>query len=91
MSEKEGKGWAEIHRVIEDITGVKLGGNMLPKRYSRLKANFVIFEETDVCCVSTSCVFAYNVIMLICTDSCPSSAEKRHRGQVRGRKVAEDR
>ena len=49
MRENEGKGWAEIRQVVEDLTGVKLHTTTVSKRYARLKANFVVFEETDVC------------------------------------------
>lgn len=62
MREKEGKGWAEIRQVIEDITGVKLGGTTLQNRYTRVKANFVVFEETDVCSCHTGSKWCYLLI-----------------------------
>lgn len=48
LKEKEGKSWAEIKNVLETATGVSFGGSTLPVRYSRMKANFVVFDKEDV-------------------------------------------
>lgn len=48
MREKDGQGWADIRKVIEEITGVKLGSSSLSNRYGRMKANFTVFEKEDV-------------------------------------------
>nr|XP_043139616.1 uncharacterized protein ACHE_60980S [Aspergillus chevalieri]BCR91094.1 hypothetical protein ACHE_60980S [Aspergillus chevalieri] len=47
MREKDGQGWSDIRKVIEEITGVKFGGSSLPSRYGRMKANFTVFEKED--------------------------------------------
>lgn len=48
MKETEGKGWAEIQKALEDITGSKLGASTVRMRYTRMKANLVVFEKEDV-------------------------------------------
>lgn len=50
MREKDGQGWSDIRKVIEEITGVKFGGSSLSSRYGRMKANFTVFEKEDVRC-----------------------------------------
>ncbi|ODM14571.1 hypothetical protein SI65_10057 [Aspergillus cristatus] len=47
MREKDGQGWSDIRKVIEEITGVKFGGSSLSNRYGRMKANFTVFEKED--------------------------------------------
>lgn len=47
MKEVDNKPWAEIKKVLEEITGTNMGTG-LPTRYSRMKANFVVFEAGDV-------------------------------------------
>lgn len=46
MKDEEGKPWAVITEVLEGIAGCKLAG--LSTRYSRIKANFVVFPKEDV-------------------------------------------
>lgn len=48
MKEVEGKPWADIRKALEDITGTKIGGSTLQIRYTRMKANFVVFNKDDV-------------------------------------------
>lgn len=48
MKETEGKSWNEIQKAIEEMTGGRLGGSTLRVRYTKLKANFVVFEKEDV-------------------------------------------
>lgn len=50
MKENEGKGWGEIQKAIEEVTGNKLVGSTLRVRYMKLKVNFVVFEKEDVSC-----------------------------------------
>lgn len=50
MREKDGQGWLDIRKVIEENTGVNFGGSSLSNRYGRMKANFTVFEKEDVCC-----------------------------------------
>ncbi|ODM14572.1 hypothetical protein SI65_10058 [Aspergillus cristatus] len=47
LKEVEGKTWAEIRKIMEDITGAKLGGSTVQVRYTRMKANFVVFDKED--------------------------------------------
>lgn len=51
MRETENKPWGEIRKVLEEMTGAKLGGSTLQNRYSRIKVNFVVFNKEDVCLV----------------------------------------
>lgn len=87
MKEVDNKPWAEIKKALEEITGTNVGTG-LHVRYSRMKANFVVFEKGDVrflphpgpngradCRIGAS----------------SHAVEERDRGQVRGGKVAEDR
>ncbi|ODM14569.1 hypothetical protein SI65_10055 [Aspergillus cristatus] len=46
MKEVDNKPWAEIKKALEEITGTELGAG-LHVRYSRMKANFVVFEKGD--------------------------------------------
>lgn len=48
LKEVEGKAWSEIKKVLEEVTGATLGGSTLQVRYTRMKANFVVFETDDV-------------------------------------------
>lgn len=48
MKETEGKGWGEIQKAIEEVTGSNFVGSTLRVRYMKLKANFVVFEREDV-------------------------------------------
>lgn len=48
MKEVEGKPWADIRKALEDITGTNLGRSTLQIRYTRMKANFVVFDKVDV-------------------------------------------
>lgn len=48
MKETEGKGWGEIQKAIEEVTGRNFVGSTLRVRYMKLKANFVVFEREDV-------------------------------------------
>jgi len=48
MKEVESKPWAYIRKALEDITGGKIGASTLQIRYTRMKANFVVFDEVDV-------------------------------------------
>lgn len=48
MKGTEVKGWAGIQEALEDIMGSKLVGGTLRKRYTRMKASFVVFEKEDV-------------------------------------------
>lgn len=47
MKEVEGKTWADIKKSLEEITGAKMGGG-IHVRYARKKANFVVFDKSDV-------------------------------------------
>ncbi|EYE98700.1 uncharacterized protein EURHEDRAFT_374756 [Aspergillus ruber CBS 135680] len=47
MKETEGKGWGEIQKAIEEVTGSNFVGSTLRVRYMKLKANFVVFERED--------------------------------------------
>lgn len=49
MKEVEGKPWTAIQDALEEMTGSKLVGASLRKRYSKMKANFVVFAKEDVC------------------------------------------
>lgn len=51
MKETENKTWAEIKDVLEGITGAKLVAGSIQVRYSRIKANLVVFEKEDVSCL----------------------------------------
>lgn len=48
MREVEGKGWSEIKKVVEEITGAMLGISTLQMQYSRMKNNLVVFAKEDV-------------------------------------------
>lgn len=48
MREKNGKTWGDIREAIEEITGAKFGSTTLKHRYTRMKANFVVFEKEHV-------------------------------------------
>ena len=49
MKEVDLKGWSEIQKVVEDVTGAKVGGtSTIRMRYTRMKSNFVVFEKDDV-------------------------------------------
>ena len=52
MREVDGKSWPEIRKKLEDITQAKIGASSLQIRYTRMKANFVVFEQDDVCILS---------------------------------------
>lgn len=47
MKEVEGKPWTAIQNALEEMTGSKIGAG-LSMRYSRMKANFVVFAKEDV-------------------------------------------
>ncbi|PGG97395.1 hypothetical protein GX51_07365 [Blastomyces parvus] len=47
MKDEEKRTWAEIRQAWENITGEKVGGSTLCIRYSRIKANFVVFTPED--------------------------------------------
>lgn len=48
MKEVEGKPWTAIQDALEEMTGSKLVGASLRKRYSMMKANFVVFAKENV-------------------------------------------
>lgn len=48
MREVENKPWGDIQKVLEEMTGVKLGGSTPKNRYARIKVNFVAFDQEDV-------------------------------------------
>ena len=52
MREVDGKSWPEIRKKLEDITEAKIGASSLQIRYTRMKANFVVFYQDDVCILS---------------------------------------
>lgn len=45
---EDGKTWAEIREAWEEMTGDKVGGSTLSGRYTRIKANLVVFHQEDV-------------------------------------------
>lgn len=49
MREVDGKSWVEIRKTLEDLMQAKIGASSLQIRYTRMKANFVVFEQDDVC------------------------------------------
>ena len=65
MREVDGKSWPEIRKKLEDITQAKIGASSLQIRYTRMKANFVVFEQDDVCILSFLflCFFVYSESM----------------------------
>ena len=54
MREVDGKSWAEIRKMLEDTMQAKIGASSLQIRYKRMKANFVVFDQDDVCIPSFS-------------------------------------
>ena len=42
------KPWAKIQKVLQEMTGAKLGGSTLQNHYARTKVNFVVFNKEDV-------------------------------------------
>ncbi|ODH46593.1 hypothetical protein GX48_07332 [Paracoccidioides brasiliensis] len=47
MKDEENKPWADIRQAWEEMTCEKVGNSSLSGRYSRIKANFVVFKKED--------------------------------------------
>lgn len=62
MRDSEGRGWTDICEVIEWITGVKIRTTSLRNRYNKMKSNFVVFEDKDVCSLSPPISYIMNYI-----------------------------
>jgi hypothetical protein len=48
MRDEEGRSWSEITNVWTRMTGIKVEGSTLRKRYTAMKANFVSISAEDV-------------------------------------------
>ena len=94
MREVDGKSWPEIRKKLEDITEAKIGASSLQIRYTRMKANFVVFYQDDVCILSFPFLSPYVIYKgrwLRWTDSRSFRGEEKHRGKDGGGKMAESR
>lgn len=93
MREIDGKSWVEIRKTLEDIMQARIGASSLQIRYTRMKANFVVFDQDDVCILFFPflCFLPTQGRWLSWTDSRSFAGEEGYRGKDGGGKVAESR